>query len=168
MRLWTATARDPDLRYYCLTTAEEKTERDGKDGAARGGEADLSRLERFDRMQKIKWKRSRISREDYAANLRGFSRPVGVANFVKSHAEEGSKKRGFILRTRPVKFMAFCRTLRQPGLPLESKSRSRLEWDTRTMGLVQVQLYEWSPSHVTSILHGRLAVVHGVIHPRSI
>lgn len=70
----------------------EKTERDGKDGAARGGEADLSRLERFDRMQKIKWPRSRISREDYAANLRGFSTRLQKATL-------------YLARMRPVKFV---------------------------------------------------------------
>jgi hypothetical protein len=98
----------------------EKMERDGEDGASWGGEADgvwrvfrgLSRLERFDRMQKIKSMRSRVSREDYAAHLRGFGRPVGVAS---SRRLQEARVYMHPLRRRPVRFMAAWRTLRQPG-----------------------------------------------------
>lgn len=85
----------------------------------------LSRLDRFDRMQKIKSMRSRVSREDYAANLRGFSRPVGEASFVKSHAEQGSKKRGFGLHppNTASQIHGFVQNSTSARLYLKSKSR---------------------------------------------
>jgi hypothetical protein len=54
------------------------------------------------------------------------------------------------LRTRPVKFMASCRTLRQPGFASNPNLDRGLSGILRTMGLVQVRLYEASPSHVTA------------------
>lgn len=107
----------------------EKTERDGKDGkdgAARGGEVDgVGASVEFDRMQKIKSMRGRVSREDYAANLRGFSQPVGEASFVKRHAEQGSKKQGFGLHppNTASQIHGFVQNSTSARLYLKSKSR---------------------------------------------
>lgn len=57
----------------------------------------LSRLERFDRMQRRSNTRyAAVSREDYAANLRRFAQPVGVAS-SENKAEEGPNKHGRLI-----------------------------------------------------------------------